>query len=957
LRSFGAALDVTAEARAGFLDRACAGDAELRREVEELLEAARAQTQGPLESRKLTGPPALANLHPSLQGLALAPGMPVGRYKLLRQLGQGGMGTVFLAHDSRLHRRVAIKFLHAATQEMTNRFLAEARATARCRHENIVVIHDVDELDGHPYMVLECLEGEPLRQRLAGLVGSDDTASATPAARRAEITSPAMPVADVLALVIPVVRALVCAHAHGFVHRDLKPENVFLCSDGTVKVLDFGIAKVLTDAHALGLTTTSPEALASTMRPQEHVITERGVLLGTLPYMSPEQWGTGEIDERTDIWAVGIMLYEMLAGRHPLAPLSYARLERLVPDPDTAMPAIGDALTGLGALASIVDGCLRKRPAERMASTQELLDALVQRQHTEYDPQRASAPSRTVGDRSGLPDGDAEQTAEITVVTGLLPALRAPAHVTQQKPSTPTEDPLAQALDDALARKQRLEAAGLPIAEVLDEIRKLKRELRLGGMLRPGDVLGHRYLLAEKIGQGGFGTVWRARERSTDEDVAVKVLHPNLAGASEHRQRFFRGARIMAELAHPAVVGVRQLEDEDDGFHYFVMNFLAGGNLYDAVLVQRLAREQILLVILQVGAALAAAHKRGIVHRDVKPSNILLDDESRPYLTDFDLVTAPDTTGGTRTGALGTFLYAPPEMLERPQEATARADVYGLGMTLAFMLYGGPLPHISLRDASRFVQSLACEASLHPVLARAVAWEPEERFASAEEFCQALHEIKEAHVPGKSKSPKPDSPTLHEFLQAIQLGQVSISPILVEVGSGVRVLAEDIEESRSTVSHSLLAVAEYIGREYSGGRIVALGSEPVPQTPVTIGRSRGCDVRIYDDSVSKVHAKLIFDTAHDGFNLYDLVSYNGKHNEANGHNNQDGTDDNRSWNCGWEGNAGAPPDVLALRKRQVKNFCCLLFLANGTPMFCAGEEFMHTQSGNNNPYNQDNEIT
>jgi isoamylase len=100
-----------------------------------------------------------------------------------------------------------------------------------------------------------------------------------------------------------------------------------------------------------------------------------------------------------------------------------------------------------------------------------------------------------------------------------------------------------------------------------------------------------------------------------------------------------------------------------------------------------------------------------------------------------------------------------------------------------------------------------------------------------------------------------------------------------------------------------------------------------------------------------------FVTAHDGFCLYDLVSYNHKHNEANGHGNQDGTDHNLSWNCGWEGGDGAPAEVLALRRRQVKNFCCLLMLANGTPMFHAGDEFLHTQRGNNNPYNQDNEIT
>jgi len=99
-----------------------------------------------------------------------------------------------------------------------------------------------------------------------------------------------------------------------------------------------------------------------------------------------------------------------------------------------------------------------------------------------------------------------------------------------------------------------------------------------------------------------------------------------------------------------------------------------------------------------------------------------------------------------------------------------------------------------------------------------------------------------------------------------------------------------------------------------------------------------------------------FITAHDGFTLYDLVSYNQKHNEANGHGNTDGSDDNRSWNCGWEGDDGVPVEVMTLRRRQVRNFMCLLMLTNGTPMFCAGDEFLATRKGNNNPYNQDNEI-
>ena len=126
--------------------------------------------------------------------------------------------------------------------------------------------------------------------------------------------------------------------------------------------------------------------------------------------------------------------------------------------------------------------------------------------------------------------------------------------------------------------------------------------------------------------------------------------------------------------------------------------------------------------------------------------------------------------------------------------------------------------------------------------------------------------------------------------------------------------------------------------------------------PALMQRLYGSDDLFPDDRVNAFHPyqSINYVTSHDGFTLYDLVSYDRKHNEANGHNNTDGPDENYSWNCGWEGDDGVPAHVVELRKRQVKNFCCFLMLANGTPMFRAGDEFLQTQRGNNNPYNQDN---
>src|SRR5262249_45825956 len=160
---------------------------------------------------------------------------------------------------------------------------------------------------------------------------------------------------------------------------------------------------------------------------------------------------------------------------------------------------------------------------------------------------------------------------------------------------------------------------------------------------------GGRYTLVRRIGKGGFAVVWEAHDEFRDERVALKVLHPEHARDRSRLERFFRGARQMAELRHEGVVRVREQYGEGDGWHYFVMDLVPGGDLRQAVLDKRLGTEEVLRIVDRVGAALAAAHAKGLVHRDVKPANVLLDASGAPQLTDFDLVHAADTTGGTNS--------------------------------------------------------------------------------------------------------------------------------------------------------------------------------------------------------------------------------------------------------------------------------------------------------------------
>jgi len=276
-------------------------------------------------------------------------GTVLKHYEIIRKLGQGGMGAVYLGRDIRLGRLVAIKLLQDHAGLSAQRFLSEARATALCRHENIVVIYDVDEVDGCPYMVLEYIQGRTLREAMAEETHEN--------------------AAMAVAVVLPVARALACAHEMGIVHRDLKPENILLADNGQVKVVDFGIAKQL---HVDIAPNDNPIAASL----HEWAQTQEGVLVGTLPYMSPEQWLGDDIDARTDIWAVGVILFELLFGAHPLEPLTTAKLAH-VADLETPMPSARERRPDLSALADVVDRCLKKSKIDRFASGGELAEALA----------------------------------------------------------------------------------------------------------------------------------------------------------------------------------------------------------------------------------------------------------------------------------------------------------------------------------------------------------------------------------------------------------------------------------------------------------------------------------------------------------------------------------------------------------------------------------------------------
>jgi serine/threonine protein kinase len=280
-------------------------------------------------------------------GVSLSPGDTIGEYRILRLLEQGGMGTVFLAVHERIKRRVAIKVLHpqlGQDREAVQRFLDEARAANIVAHPGTVAISDVGETHGGlPYLVMEYVEGKTLRSRLIRAGGP-------------------LPPATALRLGCQIAAVLAEAHQKGIIHRDLKPENVMLIPDPLVlggertKLLDFGIAKLAPEHDPPG---------------DGRLRTRTGVVYGTPEYMSPEQWrGTGTVDDRTDVYALGVLLYEMLCGRPPFLGTGPGELmgrHLFVPPPQLQ----GTGVTG--EIAALVHAMLAKTPAARPSMTEAVV--------------------------------------------------------------------------------------------------------------------------------------------------------------------------------------------------------------------------------------------------------------------------------------------------------------------------------------------------------------------------------------------------------------------------------------------------------------------------------------------------------------------------------------------------------------------------------------------------------
>ena len=339
--------------RADFVENACRDDADLKKEVEDLLERHDKDTF--LEK---TASEVFPELFKSELD-SLSPGEKLGAYTITGKIGQGGMGIVYLAYDNRLDRQVAVKMLsgeYLKDPQHRERLRREARAAARLSHPGIATVYSLEESGDNIYIISEYVKGWNLRQTMTGTSLSLET---------------------ILDIALQTARAIAEAHECGIVHRDLKPENIMWTENGTVKILDFGLARIM----------------SKNLSSENTRLTRTGLFLGTPAYASPEQLRGSDVDFHTDIFSFGVLLYEMAAGKHPFGEgdsiATIARiLEGETPDIMAENPSVPEAL------GRIVRTCLQKLPEDRYPSMRFLLDDLERLYGAYTAKQKSSAVSR-----------------------------------------------------------------------------------------------------------------------------------------------------------------------------------------------------------------------------------------------------------------------------------------------------------------------------------------------------------------------------------------------------------------------------------------------------------------------------------------------------------------------------------------------------------------------------------
>jgi len=571
-------------------------------------------------------------------------GRQLNNFRVARVIGRGGMGTTYHGTDVKLQRPVAIKVLDARFRDdptYAQRFVQEARTIAKWRHENIVQIYYADEIDGLYYFVMEYIEGRDLGVVLSDVISQGEL----------------LPHEEILRVGRSVAAALDYAHQHGIIHRDVKPSNVLLSNDERVILVDFGLALDVSQGS-------------------------QGDAFGTAHYIAPEQARKStQAVPQSDLYSLGVMLYEMLTGTVPFddsSPTSVAlqHLTLEVPLPRTFNPALSLQVE------QVLLKALQKSPEDRYATGTELIKAL----------EEALKTSPTRDNQIAMPPPPA--------------AVQAYAQDSKSRRSS-NDDLLGCELDE--------------------------------------------YRLDELLGQGGMARVYRAIDTRLKRYVAVKVIDTPFREDVGHVMRFEREAQAIAQLEHPHIVRLYRY-GQDDGLLYMAMQYIEGSNLYNVMQSYRtegefMASTDVLRVTREICQALDYAHAKGVIHRDLTPSNVMLDKDGRAYLTDFGLVLLLDV--GTRGEVFGSPQYIAPEQAISSKNAVPQSDLYAVGVMLYEMLTGR-LPFDATEMMNVAMQHMTeppppprqfrpeISPGLEAVILKALAKKTEERYPSGAALVAAL---------------------------------------------------------------------------------------------------------------------------------------------------------------------------------------------------------------------------
>jgi serine/threonine protein kinase len=625
-----------------------------------------------------------------------------GKYLLLKPLARGGMGQIYVAATGErgFQKFCVIKKVIAEKTDRgkANRFLDEAQVALRLSHANLVPTFDAGEVDGEFYIAMELVEGKDLREIW----------------NRCVRTRTRIPLDVALHVAREIARALAYVHSYGdlsLVHRDVAPPNILLSFFGEVKLTDFGLAR--------------------SVLKQEH--TAPGVVFGRASYLAPEQARGETADARTDVYSLGIVLWELLTGHQylQLANLDAATAMSLVRHPRPLAPS-AKAPWVTPDLDAVVMRALAPEREYRFETAEQMRQALsdvIARTSPRVDAERAADFLRTLYGTTAREER--EERERLLAESASAPEQPArgldgdePTPLWRRSPSSssPVSAPISGPVSGPVGSPG---AAPAPL-----------------GFDFTGRVIDNRYRILRKIGEGGMGTVYAGEHVEIGKAVAVKVLHPAYSRQQDLVERFRREARAASRVGHPNIIDVTDFGATEDGYAYFVMEQLDGIDLADVLSHERLIDPaRACQIAVQICRALHAAHAAGVIHRDLKPENIFLvaRDGQADFVKVLDFGIARSVSQGSRRLtnpgiAMGTPEYMAPEQASGSL-VDRRSDIYSVG-ALLYEMVTATTPYASAAAADRAHEPPQPPREIQPgvseelgkIIMQALAPNPDERY-------------------------------------------------------------------------------------------------------------------------------------------------------------------------------------------------------------------------------------